>query len=269
MSHSTLSQPADSLASPNQWKTTDLTPVKKSARGSHHRPGTYLRGDGRDRCQITTPSSVVRFIWEQVASRRRRIGSVIDLGAGDGRFATQGRYRSYLGLEIDPDQASRPALPANARVVRKCVLESSGKFDLAIGNPPFIRNQDLAKTWTAAARSLILRSLGQDVGRLSNLYLYFLWLAMLRTKSDGVIAMVLPFEWTFRPTSRRLRSYIHQKGWEVTVYRFTQPDRYFPRIAAVPSVTIIDKATTQGGISVFDVGPRFRNLPGPPPKLNH
>lgn len=44
MSHSTLSQPADSLASPNQWKTTDLTPVKKSARGSHHRPGTYLRG---------------------------------------------------------------------------------------------------------------------------------------------------------------------------------------------------------------------------------
>ncbi len=149
-------------------------------------------------------------------------------------------------------------------MVRKCVLESSGKFDLAIGNPPFIRNQDLAKTWTAAARSLILRSLGQDIGRLSNLYLYFLWLAMLRTKSDGVIAMVLPFEWTFRPTSRRLRSYIHQKGWEVTVYRFTQPDRYFPRIAAVPSVTIIDKATTQGGISVFDVGPRlgiFRALP--------
>ena len=63
-----------------------------------------------DRCQVDTPVGVVQSAWNRVRELRPgKVGKVVDLGAGDGRFATYGLYESYVGYEIDQNRS------ANAR----------------------------------------------------------------------------------------------------------------------------------------------------------
>src|SRR4051812_38116620 len=73
-----------------------------------------------DRCQVDTPDSVVRLVWKLVHGRRDKIRKVIDFGAGDGRFASHGRYKEYLGYEIDPSRRVIARMPKGARVLHKC-----------------------------------------------------------------------------------------------------------------------------------------------------
>ena len=76
-----------------------------------------------DRCQVDTPADVVRSTWEHVRKLRPgKIGKVIDLGAGDGRFAQYGCYGSYVGYEVDVDRCSGARLPKNAKLVNRCAF---------------------------------------------------------------------------------------------------------------------------------------------------
>src|SRR5690349_9422628 len=101
--------------------------------------------------QVSTPPQVVSLFWRLLRKyRKQRLDRVIDLGAGDGRFARGGQYRRYDGVEIDraPAGRRRPPLPPGARVHRKCAFrfEPDG-YDAAIGNPPYVRHHDIETKW--------------------------------------------------------------------------------------------------------------------------
>ena len=49
--------------------------------------------------------------------RSREIGKVIDLGAGDGRFARYGAYSSCVGYEINADRCSGEGMDLRDHVV--------------------------------------------------------------------------------------------------------------------------------------------------------
>ena len=98
-----------------------------------------------NRCQVNTPPEVVSAVWERVKERRRsQLAKVVDFGAGDGRFADGGRYRRYTGYEIDSELCRAAEVPRHATLINACAfshfLEDA---DLCIGNPPYVRNQDL------------------------------------------------------------------------------------------------------------------------------
>jgi len=42
------------------------------------------------RSQVETPYDIVRIVWKITHKYRRRVSRVLDLGAGDGRFAAMG-----------------------------------------------------------------------------------------------------------------------------------------------------------------------------------
>ena len=79
-----------------------------------------------ERCQVDTPATVVAATWKHV--RRLRpggVGTVLDLGAGDGRFAQQGVYESYVGYEIDARRCARGTVAAQRAVAQPmCILRS-------------------------------------------------------------------------------------------------------------------------------------------------
>jgi len=196
-----------------------------------------------ERCQVDTPASIVALAWELIAQRRAEIGSVVDFGAGDGRFAREGKFKSYVGYEIDRARFQGSALPANALMVNACAFSSpEHRADLACGNPPFVRNQDLPHGWRQTAAKVIAQRTGVKISGLANAWQYFFLLSLASTASDGLVALVIPYEWVSRPSSRALRDYIHREGWDVYAYRLH--DATFSGVMTTSSISIIDKRGT-------------------------
>lgn len=207
--------------------------------------------------QVATPTNVVRFFWQVLEKHRKTIGNVLDMGAGDGRFAQFGHFATYTGVEIDAAQFDDPAPRKNAHIEPGCVFARPAEtFDACIGNPPYLRHHDIESPWKEAT----LKRLGEDLGTTlsghGNLFLYFLALSLLRTAADGISALVIPFDWVSRPSAAGLRRVIRKKKWNVFVYRFSFD--VFRGVDTTASISVIDKAGCSGKWSFFDVSPDFK-----------
>lgn len=200
--------------------------------------------------QVDTPHKLVESTWEHVHRLRPNIGKVIDFGAGDGRFAGYGKFNYYLGLEIDAQRCVQSNLAPNAEIQNKCAFSLNiDDADLCIGNPPFVRNQDLPKRWKAYASKIVRERTGVAISGLANAWQYFFFLALASVKTDGLCALIVPFEWVSRPSVKALRTYIKSNDWNVEVYRLM--DKTFSGILTTSSITIINKSTKRGMWSFF------------------
>ena len=121
--------------------------------------------------------------------------------------------------------------------------------DLCIGNPPFVRNQDLPSGWRARVSEMLRERTGIDISGLANAWQYFFLLALASVKPDGLCVLIIPFEWVSRPSVQALRDYIQTNGWNVEVYRLN--DTTFPHVFTTSSITIVDKATNDGVWTYF------------------
>lgn len=172
--------------------------------------------------------------------------SVLDLGAGDGRFShVKGIYGHYTGIERDSKKVDTAQLPPNARlVVADALAWKEGGFAVCVGNPPYIRHHGLDNDWRNVALESIVRDGGPQLKKTANAFVIFLTQALLRTRADGLVAQVIPYEWVSRPSASELREYIRANGWDVSVFRFESD--IFPTVLTTASITIIDKASQHG-----------------------
>lgn len=200
------------------------------------------------RCQVETPPDVVRLVWSLVSTQRpgQVFDSVLDLGAGDGRFCEAVElYKEYIGVEWDSSKVSQAKLPSCARLVVADALQwKEINYDICIGNPPYIRRHGLEIVWRDSALQGIQASGGPALKKTANAFVIFLAQALMCTKPDGIVAQVVPYEWVTRPSSKELREFIEQRGWSVHVYRFDAD--IFPTVLTTASITIIDKASSSG-----------------------
>lgn len=210
-----------------------------------------------DKCQVDTPHAVVQRLWSMLGALERPFDRVVDYGAGDGRFSSGGNYGSYIGFEIDEGRLPIGNLPTRATIKHECAFTSTEReFDLCVGNPPFVRHHDIDKSWYESVCSLLEADLGFRLDRRSNAFLLFLAKALIATKADGLVALVIPFEWVSRPAARGLREFIKKNKWEVRAYRFTED--IFHGVMTTASLTIIDKSKKNGKWSYFSISPDFK-----------
>ncbi|WLG51112.1 class I SAM-dependent methyltransferase [Pseudomonas sp. FP1742] len=200
------------------------------------------------RCQVETPPDIVRLVWSLVSKQRpgQVFNSVLDLGAGDGRFShVDGAYREYTGVERDVAKVSQAKLPPGAQLVVADALQWKGSdYEICVGNPPYIRHHGLETVWRDSALESIRTAGGPALKKTANAFIIFLTQALMRTKDDGVVAQVVPYEWVTRPSASELRAFIEGKGWNVYVYRFDS--NIFPTVLTTASITIIDKRSSDG-----------------------
>jgi len=189
--------------------------------------------------------------------RRKTFGTVLDMGAGDCRFAHGGQYTNYVGVEIDRKRSKTARIPINGKLISTCVFRHAWRnYDACIGNPPYVRHHDLESPWKSDTVVRIERELGLTLKQNGNLYLYFLCLGLLKTNERGIVAMVIPYEWVSRPSASPVRDHIEACKWDVEVYRFRNP--VFPGVLTTASITIIDKSSTNGKWTFFDVDQEFK-----------
>lgn len=204
-----------------------------------------------ERCQVETPISLVEATWRHVGVLRTSLGKVVDYGAGDGRFAKYGAFGQYVGYEIDTDLCHTADLPTNASLLNRCAFSDTvSDADLCIGNPPFVRNQDLPPGWRQHASDVLYRRTGVKLSGLANAWQYFFLLGLISSHGDGLCALIVPYEWVSRPSARALREFIVTNRWTVQVYRLV--DTTFRSVLTTASITIVDKSDHSGTWSYFE-----------------
>lgn len=144
--------------------------------------------------QVFTPPAIV----EAMLRLRRNRGRVLEPSCGDGAFSS--RLPGCVAIEPDRRHA-----PPGALNIDFFAYPESEKFDTIIGNPPYVRFQDIA----ASTRSL-LRLDGFD-GR-SNLYLFFIAKCVHHLAPGGELIFITPRDFLKSTSSVKLNRWLFEEG---------------------------------------------------------
>lgn len=147
-----------------------------------------------NRGQVFTPERIVRLML----SLRQRRGRTLEPSAGDGAFVAH--IRNCVAIEFDAKVA-----PAGALVQDFFAYPVSEKFSTVIGNPPYVRYQDIERE-----TKTLLNTSSFD-GR-SNLYLFFIEKAVQHLKPAGELIFIVPRDFIKLTSARRLNTWLFEHG---------------------------------------------------------
>jgi len=144
--------------------------------------------------QVFTPPTVVEAMRALVRNR----GRVLEPSCGDGAFFRH--FPEALGIELDPRHA-----PPGARVMDFFDLPEAERFATIIGNPPYVRYQDIA----AQTR---LRAQGSVLDGRANLYLFFIEKCVRHLAPGGELIFITPRDFLKATSAVRLNGLLHAAG---------------------------------------------------------
>lgn len=144
--------------------------------------------------QVFTPPAIV----EAMLALRRNRGRVLEPSAGDGAFS--GRLPGCVAVEADPGHA-----PPGALVMDFFAYPESERFQTVIGNPPYVRCQDIRPQTSALLDSDLFD------GR-SNLYLFFIEKAIRHLEPGGELIFITPRDFLKATSAVRLNRWLYQQG---------------------------------------------------------
>ncbi len=148
--------------------------------------------------QVFTPPNVVAFMLDLC----RNTGRVLEPSAGDGAFfnVLKARQADCTGIEIDPRVA-----PEGAEVRDFFDFPLSEQFDTIIGNPPYVRLQDVAVDTKKRLKSTLFD------GR-SNLFLFFIEKCIRHLKPGGELVFIVPREFIKLTAAKKLNAWLVEQG---------------------------------------------------------
>lgn len=149
-----------------------------------------------------TPTSVARFIagW----ALREPTDSVLEPSCGEAVFLHEvgrvGHRGPLVGIELHEGSARQAqealraeGIAATIHVGDFFLHEAEARFDIVIGNPPYIRYQDFTGEARTRSRAAALRA-GVNLTRLASSWAAFTVQSALHLKPGGRLGLVLPAE---------------------------------------------------------------------------
>ncbi|MDX5363142.1 MAG: class I SAM-dependent methyltransferase [Pseudazoarcus pumilus] len=167
--------------------------------------------------QVFTPDLVV----QQMLALCERKGRTLEPSCGDGAFSR--RIPGCVAIEFDARVA-----PAGAQVMDFFAYPEREQFDTVIGNPPYVRFQDIGD----ATRRLLDGTL---FDARSNLALFFIEKAVRHLKPGGELVFIVPREFIKLTAARKLNRRLFELG-TITHWIETGDHRIFD--GAVPNCAI-------------------------------
>lgn len=144
--------------------------------------------------QVFTPPAVVA----QMLALRRQQGRVLEPSCGDGAFARE--LPGCVAIELDGRVAPEGALQMDF-----FAYPDSEKFDTIIGNPPYVRFQDILPE-TKARLDMRLFD-----GR-SNLFLFFIEKCVRHLNPGGELIFIVPRDFIKLTAARKLNAWLFEQG---------------------------------------------------------
>ena len=180
--------------------------------------------------QVFTPTHIVD---EMLSLWMNRGGSVLEPSCGDGAFAE--RIFKECGpnlFAVELDDEHRPSYVQDA-VKDFFDLPDSRKFDVVIGNPPYVDASTLKKELPELHAKLAAKRKELFDGR-TNLYLFFIEKCAGHLNDEGELIFITPREWLKSTSAAKLNEILHEQG-KLTYLRETGDEKIF-RKADIPCV---------------------------------
>ena len=175
-----------------------------------------------------TPEAVVQFMVQFLTEQGQNFQKTLEPAAGDGRFLTAlpQEYCQIDAVELFPDKVcdmqSRIKLPSLryfAIDFLDYVDTCEERYDLIIGNPPYITLKDMSESAVIKGRCLF-ESEKIDRSVMQNLWSAFLVGAVKLLNKSGTIFFVLPAEFLQVQFAERLRLYLEEHFNNIKIFNF-------------------------------------------------
>ncbi len=162
--------------------------------------------------QVFTPPKVVAFMLDLCQNR----GRVLEPSAGDGAFFRPllARQVDCVGIEFDPAVAAPGVLQQDF-----FDYPLAEQFDTIIGNPPYVRFQDIAADTKKRLKSQFFD------GR-SNLFLFFIEKCVRHLRPGGELVFIVPRELIKLTAAKKLNAWLYEQG-SITHFYETGDTRVF------------------------------------------
>ena len=186
-----------------------------------------IEGYNKLRGGYYTPCEIADFICEWVRPTPRNV--VLEPSCGDGSFLAALKNKKcnadVVGVELDPKECEK-AKKYGYRVESGDFftfyndhIEGKAKYDVVIGNPPFIRYQNFDEEYRTVAFDL-LKKHGFHPNRLTNIWLPFLLLCCEALSPEGRIGMIIPAELFQVDYAAEAREYLSLQFESLTLVTF-------------------------------------------------
>lgn len=212
-----------------------------------------------------TPLSLAEKIVEYFKDDAS-IKSVLEPSCGDGvffdalmRFSMTEKLNEIDGIEIEKDEATKlkSRLPSfkNINIQNKDFFDfykenfDSKRYDLVLGNPPYIRYQYLTES-QRTEMSEILTSHKMKSNKLINTWVAFVVACVHLLSKNGKIAFIIPAEILQVAYAEDLRLFLAENLSNITLLAFK--DLVFPDIEQEIVVFIGEKSSSQKGIRIVE-----------------
>ncbi len=200
-----------------------------------------------------TPKIIRNFLVNWAVDSTTK--SILEPSCGDGGFfetVFEGEYKKIkevVGIELNPEEAKKAEkivskFGKNSTIVNDdffkyyvTTLEKK-KFDVILGNPPFIRYQYFDEEQQNAAQQAML-SAGIKIDKLTNIWAPFLIASVTCLNEGGRLAMVIPGEIMHVNYSSKIRLFLSELQAKITLITFNQ--LVFPDVQQEVILLLIDK----------------------------
>ncbi len=176
-----------------------------------------------------TPEPIARFVLRWAVNGNRHY-DILEPSCGDGVFLEQIKescfeYNSVTAVELidaEAEKARKIGLP-DTKVLSGDFFsfcnKSQEKYDLIIGNPPYIRYQYFDKEQREEAMQVFARA-GLRYSKLTNAWVSFVVGSTLLLKDKGKIGFVLPAEILQVGYAKQLRNYLAHQYNKINIVSF-------------------------------------------------
>lgn len=157
--------------------------------------------------QVFTPDSVVEFMCALMAGDR--VGAILEPSCGDGAFL-RGLQRAHpgrtiVGVELDAKVCPSDALHEDFFAYAHARRRTPRLFDTIIGNPPYVKFQDILPSTRARLSSDLL-------DRRGNLYLHFIEHCARLLAPGGELIFITPRDFMKLTGAVKLNRWLFEVG---------------------------------------------------------
>ena len=149
--------------------------------------------------QVFTPSNIVNLMVELIKNK----GAVLEPSAGDGAFLSALSERDVDAVELSPVLYERLCVRypfANVQYGDFFDLSISKKYSTIIGNPPYVRYQDILLFTKKRLTSSLF-------DRRTNLYLFFIERCVRLLEDRGEMIFITPRELITSHFCKKIKSF--------------------------------------------------------------
>lgn len=205
-----------------------------------------------------TPATIADFVADWAV--RDPDDRILEPSAGDGSFLKALRAITInadaLAVELDSIEAKKaseygyPVRNEDFFSYYEAEVEGKQKFDVVLGNPPFIRYQNFDEQYREVAFRL-MKAHGFHPNRLTNIWLPFLLLSCEALSDTGRIGMVIPAELFQVDYAAEARNYLSSHFEGLTLITFRK--LVFEGIQQEVIILLGEKRTENKGIRVVEL----------------